>query len=82
MVYEQIIYLQGHQAEPVLELLKSEGEQAALEHLKQWHYPGEHDINRKLIGTTDTYYHQGDYVMYYSHYIEYIGLEFKIDDDE
>lgn len=82
MKYEQIIYLQGHQAEHVLEILKSKGEEAALEHLKQWHYPGEHEVDRKLSGTTDNHYYQGDYVVYYSSLVEYIGLECKVEDED
>jgi len=77
---EQIIYLDGHQAEPVLELIKTEGEQAGLNHLMQWHYPGEHEITeRHLSGSMDNVYQDNGYIMYYSTLYEYVGLEYTLD---
>ncbi len=41
--YEDIVFLQGDQAEEYLATLETEGEQVALEALMDWHDPGTHD---------------------------------------
>lgn len=73
--YEQIIYLHGKQAKSALKLFNLDGENAALNYLKRWHIPGTLETVRKISGTTDNHYHHGNYVMYYSMLIGYIGRE-------
>lgn len=77
--YEEIVYLQGDKADEALDILSVEGDDAAMEFLKQWHYPGEHQVsNTKSAGTTDKTYEKDGYILTYNMPLGYIGLEYKI----
>lgn len=80
--YESIVLLHGPEAQTAVNLLRAEGVEAALEHLKRWHEPGE----GTLVSTRDTPWRQGDevfesgrHVMYLDASAPYIGLVFKIE---
>lgn len=74
--YENVVFMQGHDAEEALEILNTHGEEAAIEHLKQWHYPGEHEIVPEIgAGTQDTVHETDDgYILTYNNPLGYIGL--------
>ena len=75
MTYEHVVFMQGNEATETLEILDSQGEQAALDHLVQWHYPGEHDASDYTgEGTADSVYVDGIYQMSYNEGLDYIGL--------
>jgi len=75
--YEQIVFLQGQEAEEVMDIMNVEGEDAAFEYLKQWHYPGEHDGSATPgNGTMDKTYKKDGYIMSWNPYLPYIGLVF------
>lgn len=75
--YENVVFLQGDEAEEPLKILNDEGEDAALEYLKQWHYPGEHMGTNKLgAGTDDRTYKKDNYIMDWNSRIGYIGLQY------
>ena len=77
--YEEVIFLQDSNAEEVLAILENDSEQAALDYLKQWHYPGEHSIRKdEKISRRDSIYRNEDYVMYYNTGLDYIGLLYTI----
>jgi len=78
---EEVVFLQGEEAAEPLRILQERGEQAALEYLKQWHYPGEHMTRSGFgHGTSDETYEEGPYVMSYNLPLGYIGLQAKMDD--
>lgn len=73
--YEQIVFLDGSDAEEPLRLLYEEGEDAALEYLMHWHYPGEHDaLSIPGYGTSDDIYEKDGYIMSWNTRLGYIGL--------
>lgn len=73
--YENIVFMQGDEADEPLSILDNEGPEAALELLKQWHYPGEHDGSKELPhGTQDKIFEKDGYYMSWNPYIGYIGL--------
>ena len=80
--YENVVFLQGDEAFQPLEILDSKGKDAALEYLKQWHYPGEHEGMQELgHGTGDKVYEKDGYIMSWNPYIGYIGLQYDLSHD-
>ena len=85
--YEDVVFLQGEEAYQPLEILSTKGKDAALEYLKQWHYPGEHQGSQELgHGTEDQTYEKDGYIMSWNPNIGYIGLQYDLskmnEDDE
>jgi mannose-6-phosphate isomerase-like protein (cupin superfamily) len=77
--FENVVFLQGDEAYDALERLDREGEDAALEYLKQWHYPGEHEgASEEGHGTDDKVYRKDGYVMSWNPRIGYIGLQYDL----
>lgn len=75
--YEEVIYLQDNEANHVLNILKQDGKDEAMDYLMQWHQPGNHESSNELgIGTSDRVYKRGGYIMYWNHSLGYIGLVF------
>lgn len=75
--YEKVMFAQGQDADHALDILMQDGEDAALEYLKQWHYPGEHDASDELgHGTLDDTYEKDGYIMNWNSRIGYIGLQY------
>ena len=42
--YEDIVFLFDHHANEAFAMLDLHDEMAAMDYLKQWHYPGEHPM--------------------------------------
>jgi hypothetical protein len=77
--YEDVVFLQGDEAFEPLERLDREGPDAALEYLKQWHYPGEHQGSQELShGSEDKTYEKDDYIMTWNSRLGYIGLQYDM----
>jgi len=75
--YENIMFAQGDDANEPLAILNNQGEDAALEYLTQWHYPGEHDGSNELgHGTSDKVYKKDGYIMSWNSRLGYIGLQY------
>lgn len=73
--YEQIVFMQGQEADEVMDILNNDGEDAAMDYLKQWHYPGEHDGRNDIgAGTQDKIFKKDGYIMNWNPYLPYIGL--------
>ncbi len=84
--YEQIVFLQGDEANEAMEILNNDGQDATLEYLKQWHHPGEHDGSNTLgAGSADKVFEKDGYTMNWNPYLPYIGLvydtEKQMDED-
>ena len=79
MKYSNIIFLQGEEANEVINILEKQGEQKAFDYLQQWNYgesPIETNNNQDFTpwGTNDRLYKIDNYVMSYNLGIPYIGL--------
>ncbi len=73
--YEQVIFLQDHEADHALNILKQDGEDEAIEYLMQWHQPGNHETSEETgFGLSDKTYEKDGYIMSWNPTIGYIGL--------
>jgi hypothetical protein len=84
--YEDVVYLQGEEANEVMDILNNDGRDAAMEYLKQWHDSGNHMGRNELgHGTEDKTYAKDGYIMFWNPYLPYIGLtydtEFGLNED-
>lgn len=79
MAYEQVVFLQGDEAEEALEIFREDGADAAADHLKQWHYPGEHEVRATsgAGGSDDVTNTDDGYILTVNTGLDYIGLEFN-----
>lgn len=73
--YEDVVFLQGDEAEEALQILNNDGREAALNYLAQWHSPG-HSMGRNELphGTQDKTFEKDGYHMSWNPYLGYIGL--------
>jgi hypothetical protein len=84
--YEDVVYMQGQEADEVMDILNNDGRDAAMEYLKQWHEPGNHMGRTELgHGTGDKTHEKDGYIMFWNPYLPYIGLtydtEFGLNED-
>jgi len=84
--YEDVVFMQGDEAEEPLNILKSAGPEAAVEYLKQWHNPGQGMGSNELNhGASDKTFEKDGYILSWNPHIGYIGLqydsEYGIDED-
>lgn len=76
MKIERVVFMQGNEADEALNIYHEEGVSALLNHLIQWHYPGEHEISNELsAGASDRIIQVGNYVLTINSRIGYCGLE-------
>lgn len=82
--YEEVVFIQNQdEAEEPLRILDEQGRDAALEYLKQWHYPGEHMRTDTIgAGSSDDVYEKDGYIMVWNNQLGYIGLEYDTEYDE
>jgi len=84
--YEEVVFMQGEEANEAMDILNNDGRDAALEYLKQWHQPGIHMGSNELgHGNQDKVYEKDGYIMAWNPYLPYIGLkydtEYNLDED-
>lgn len=81
MKYQDVVFAQGDDADEPLQILRSQGIEAAIEYLAQWDH-GEGVFNDKpQAGSGDiTYTSKDGYRLSYNHRLGYIGLEKIIND--
>ena len=82
--YMEIVFIQNEEAETPLKILEEQGEDAAMNYLRQWDY-GDDDgefYDRNPGGSGDSAYRKGNYVMTYNTSLGYIGLCKIIDEEE
>ena len=78
-VYGEIIFMQGEEADEALQILNTQGEDAALQHLMQWHSPGQHMGSQELgHGSSDQTYEKDGYTMAWNTPLNYIGLQYAL----
>jgi hypothetical protein len=73
--YEDVVFLQGDEAEEALNILDNDGKEAALNYLAQWHSPG-HGMGRNELphGNSDETFEKDGYHMSWNSSLGYIGL--------
>ena len=72
--YQEIIYLQGHEAQEALEVLKEYGEDECIMYLTQWDYNDGAVTPDMGFGTADREYQLGEYILGYNIALQTIGL--------
>ena len=81
--YERVVFAQTDDADEPLSILDSDGEDAAIEYLAEWHNPGEHETAEELsAGSSDQTFESDDgYILSWNQGLGYIGLEFDTEFD-
>ena len=83
MLIEDVVFMQGDEAQEYLDLLDNEGAEVALEKLKEWHYPNEHATRTELPnGSSDRTFKQGQYFLSWNSGLGYIGLSYIVEDSK
>ncbi len=79
MTIECIVFVQGDEAIEPLGILDTDGTEAAIEYLAQWHCPGEHQTaDEPAAGSSDdTYETEDGFILTWNSRLGYIGLEHK-----
>ncbi len=79
MAIERIVFVQGDEADEPLSVLDTNGTEAAIEYLAQWHYPGEHELTQEpAAGSSDDVFETDDgFILTWNIRLGYIGLEHK-----
>ena len=73
--YEQVVYLDGQEADHALNILMQDGKDEAMEYLKQWHNPGQGMGSDEIgSGSQDKTYEKDGYIMSWNSSLGYIGL--------
>lgn len=85
--YEQIAFFESNDdAWHVLQLVDNDEIEVAVDYLKQWHYPGEHDTRDEPgYGSDDDVYGPHDldgYILAVNDMLDYVSLEYDTEYDE
>ncbi len=73
--YIQIVFLQGDEAEEVLNIIDEKGELAGIEYLNQWNFNEGEIIEGELpAGKGDFTFKEGDFILNYRPVLSYAGL--------
>jgi len=77
--YEDVVFMQGEEADEPLEILNDQGQDAALQYLMQWHDTGNHMGSAELgHGSGDQTYEKDGYIMSWNFPLNYIGLQYDL----
>jgi len=77
--YEDVLFLQGEEADEALGILENEGEDAAMNYLMQWHDLGNHmGMDDLGNGSSDQTYERDGYTMAWNTRLGYIGLAYDL----
>lgn len=73
--YEQVVFLQDHEADYALNILMQDGEDEAMDYLMQWHQSGNHETSEDAgFGSSDKTYERDGYTMAWNPSLGYISL--------
>ena len=73
--YTSIIFLQDSEADEPMKILEQDGQDACLEHLREWDYGGSDEVALKAPwGANDHLFQIFNYVVNYNSGLSYIGL--------
>ena len=75
--YERVVIMQNEDANEALQILDNQGEAAAINHLSQWHNPGEHETSEEPgFGGSDSVFESDGYILSYNERLGYIALSY------
>ena len=74
MPYQNIVFMQGDEAIPVLDMIENQSEQDALEHLLQWDYGDGLEEENQPWGESDKLFLHHDLVLSWNTGIPYVSL--------
>lgn len=79
--FEQIVFLQGQEADKAMGILSSHGDDALLNYLQQWDNGGGHEVcETSTHGNSEALIeYENGYVLSYNIYLNYCGLQYKIE---
>lgn len=78
--YEQVVFLQDHEADHALNILMQDGEDDAMDYLMQWHQPGNHMTSEDAgFGSSDKTFERDGYTMAWNTSLGYISLVHDLD---
>jgi hypothetical protein len=80
-MFEQVYSSQSAMAEDVLKMISSDGPLWAIELLKAYHYPGEHECSDDTSSSSDTRFEMNNYILSYSEQAGYINLQYQCEHD-
>jgi len=64
---------------PILEQIKEGKKDHVLEHLRKWHYPGQHESYEvSPWGGSDDTYRKGNYILAWNVGLGYVSLQYEI----
>lgn len=73
--YQHVVFMQEHEADEPMSILKNDGVDAVIKYLAQWDY-GEGEVrDRSSAGTGDRVVYKKGYKLSYDPGLPYIGLE-------
>ena len=81
MMFEQIYSSQGAIAEDVLKMIATNGPLWAIELLKSYHYPGEHECSNDTSSSSDNSFEQNNYLLSYNEQAGYVNLQYQCEHD-
>jgi hypothetical protein len=74
LVYREIVFLQGSEADESIEILNDKGKEAAIQHLANYDYGKGEIMKSTPCGTADRIFQAGQYVMAVNFGIPYVSL--------
>ena len=74
MPYQNIVFMQGDEAIPVLDRIENQSEQDALEYLSQWAYGDGLEEDSQPWGESDKLFLHNDLVLSWNTGIPYVSL--------
>jgi hypothetical protein len=85
-VYEKVFFSQSQNPPTgeidyadLLKMIDQDGPSAAVDTLKRWHYPGEHETAEgRPWGSNDQTFQRGDYILNWNTGLGYVGLYYQI----
>lgn len=73
--YQEIVFLQGDEADEALKILNEKGEAAAIKHLSDWDCGSSNEWQKEVPwGTSDRTVFKSGYYLSYNEGLGYIGL--------
>ncbi len=83
MTVERIVFLDSSSAdqETAMSFIAEGDYEGAINFLEQWHYPGEHETSDEPgHGSADDVHHSDGYILSWNEGLEYVSLEYEIED--
>lgn len=78
MAYEDILFMQEHEADEALEIFKESGSEGLADYLSDWHFPGQHDtVDDIPYARCEQRFVEGEYIIVVNTDLPYIAMYAK-----